>query len=267
MIFFVKRGKGQSSLEFLVLISFALILISGLLVVFQNQVSNMESVREKALVEQMHNLVLSELDFALISPPVYNRTFFLPRTLGGHNYDISIVEGVEIVLDYRGVKSVFFLASDQYDLLGNFQRGRNVLIKHVDNKLVLNDPNYVPAPPPDPEDPDPDFDVTLRVNSIDRTNNQEITGVPIKYDYGGSLEEEKSTPFSLTPKGETLFRLRAPGEHSDGEENYKFREWDGCDQVFDSDCEITLGAGSTNAVVTAYYVSAEESDSRKSDNN
>ena len=158
MIFFVKRGKGQSSLEFLVLISFALILISGLLVVFQNQVSSMEAVREKALVEQMYNLVLSELDFAMMSPPVYNRTFFLPRTLGGHNYSVSIVDDVEVVLEYRGVRNVFFLASDQYNISGDFLIGNNVIIKHSDNMLALNTLDYVPVAPTVDDDDEEDED-------------------------------------------------------------------------------------------------------------
>ena len=138
MIFFMKCRKGQSSLEFLILIGFALILVAGLLVIFQDQVSSMSSAREDVVVDQMFNLVLSEFDFAMVSRPVYNRTFFLPRSLGGFDYNVSIIDDVEVVLEYRGVEYVRFLEEGQYSIDGDFEKGRNILVKPSSGVLSLN---------------------------------------------------------------------------------------------------------------------------------
>jgi hypothetical protein len=126
-------GKGQSALEFIILISFSLIIVSSLVVVFQNNISDMEKVREAQLVDQVYNLALSEIDFALMSRPVYERTFYLPSTLGGYTYEINIYHDVEVVISYLGVDHVRFL-SEVTSIDGNFTvPGPNYLIKYCDD--------------------------------------------------------------------------------------------------------------------------------------
>ena len=137
MSFFISARKGQSALEFLVLIGFALILISALLVVFQNRVSDMEAVREEAIVNQMFNLIFSEFEFAVMSRAVYNRTFYLPHTLGGHAYTLELVEDRDVVLSYLGKEHVRFLKEDYFT--GDFSApGENVIIKNSTNHILLN---------------------------------------------------------------------------------------------------------------------------------
>ena len=138
MMFLNKSRKGQSALEFVILIGFALLMISVLLVVFQNNLVRVQSVREEVIVDQMFNLILSEIEFAELSKPVYNRTFYLPNDIGGYSYDLFVRDGVEIVLEYMGVRHVRFLTTTKVE--GDFSvPGRNYISKQcLDCNVSLN---------------------------------------------------------------------------------------------------------------------------------
>lgn len=147
MIRFFKRG--QSSLEFSLLISFALIIVSVLIVVFNNNISDLEQKKEQVLIEQAFNLVLSEIEFAEMSLPVYERTFYLPATLGGQPYTISVQDRQDIVINYLGREYVYFL-SNQTRLNGSFSGSSgNHIYKNCTNcDIILNDPDLSPLIPP-----------------------------------------------------------------------------------------------------------------------
>jgi hypothetical protein len=134
-----KNKKAQSALEFTILIGFSLILISSMLVVFQRNIENAEKNREDVIVEQMFNLVMSEFDFAEMSKPVYDRTFYLPLEIGGRGYDLNLEDNVEIVIDYMGQKRVMFLTNNT-QVYGKFNSsGKNNIIKLCTNcTLFLN---------------------------------------------------------------------------------------------------------------------------------
>lgn len=120
--------KGQSALEFVILIGFALMMISVLLIVFQGNLERMNAERDEALINQMFNLVLSEISFAEISRPDYNRTFYLPINLGSQPYSLKLESKFEVVLDYAGEKRVMFLTNEP--IVGTFISGRNVIFKN-----------------------------------------------------------------------------------------------------------------------------------------
>lgn len=137
MIFFNKSRKAQSAMEFVVVLAFSLVVLAALLVIFQNRLSTMEENREKIVVDQMFNLVMSEIDLAIMSPPVYTRTFYLPRTLDGYPYTIEIIEDIDVVIDYRGVTHVRFLTGST-GVIGSFKVGKNTIVKNSDGDILLN---------------------------------------------------------------------------------------------------------------------------------
>lgn len=157
---FLNLGKaGQSSLEFTIIIGFALLLASGFLIVFESSFSSADTDRESDIVDQFYNLILSEFEFADMSYPVYNRVFYLPQTVGGFNYSLNLIDGVELVMDYRGFEHVRFLTSAS-SVTGDFQKGRNDLIK-LDNDIIqLNEVSLIPSDWCDPE-------VGIVINDLD----------------------------------------------------------------------------------------------------
>lgn len=136
MTFFNSSRKGQSALEFVIIIGFALLLISALIVVFQNRIRDMQEDRDVTRINQMYNLILSEIDFAQQARPFYNRSFYLPNEIGGQTYSLHINDKVDIVLTYNGVNNVRFL-SDDARVIGQFNvPGRNIIYKDFAGRFI-----------------------------------------------------------------------------------------------------------------------------------
>ena len=131
-----KNKKAQSALEFTILIGFSLILITAMLLIFQRNIETAERNREEIIVEQMFNLIMSEFDFAEMSRPVYDRTFYLPLELGGRGYSLDLRDGVEIVIDYMGRERVRFLTNNT-KVDGEFNASRINNIRKICTDCVL----------------------------------------------------------------------------------------------------------------------------------
>ncbi len=120
--------KGQSSLEFLVLIMFAL---STLLLFSVAMIETMESLsveRAEERVMQLYNVIDKEFNFALQSQGNYNRVFYLPPRINGEDYAFNHSDDNEIHIVLLSRDYVFFLESE-INITGKFSKGYNNISK------------------------------------------------------------------------------------------------------------------------------------------
>lgn len=108
------RKKAQSSLEFVLLVSFVLMAMGAFLVLTQTNLASAKVERDAELINKVMNVLNSELLFAEQSSPGYKRTFYLPVALEGTEYSISAAfDGSfirqDIVIVYNERTYIFFL--------------------------------------------------------------------------------------------------------------------------------------------------------------
>lgn len=241
--------KGQSSLEFTILVGFSIILISSMLVVIQNNLEDAEQTRKEAKIEQMFNLVMSELEFAEMSKPIYERTFYLPPELGGHQYNITLYDNREVVLDYMGQRRVMFL-TDNVTISGNFDvsAGTNTIKKDCENcTLILNTGEPLISTEPEPDDDTHTITITINpegAGGIIQPSNLEQTyfvddtvnlfiSTNDGYEFQGwyyddeLIDDDEQTSYTIPENAPSVIEIEARFYEISQEENNQFYKTDG----------------------------------------
>lgn len=105
--------RGQAAIEFALLLSFVLLLVGGFLVAIQRNLEDAQKVRDEVVVNQLMNVLRSEILYAEQSGLGYSRTLFLPTNLDGISYNLSSdYLGREIVVNYRSKDYIFLYAGN-----------------------------------------------------------------------------------------------------------------------------------------------------------
>lgn len=141
-----KSKKGQSATEFVVLVSFMLVVFFIFFLIIQNRIVDMSVKQDKQYLEEANNIVLSEVELAKNALPDYTRTFKL-KVFPGQEYKIQILNQNEIVTSFKKLEYVKFL---QYNISGELNElinPTNTIYKtdgiiHFDNGTIENKPEY-----------------------------------------------------------------------------------------------------------------------------
>jgi hypothetical protein len=116
-----KRTKAQSSLEFVLLVSFVLLIMGIFLIVVQKNLVTVQQEKEELMVGRILRIVNSELVMAEQSGPGFKRTFFIPTNLDGMEYNISAVTdsggNQDINISINGKDYIFFMSSESSFIL------------------------------------------------------------------------------------------------------------------------------------------------------
>ncbi|MFT4260822.1 MAG: hypothetical protein ACMXX9_00125 [Candidatus Woesearchaeota archaeon] len=118
--------KAQSSIEFMILIGFAMIVVSVTLALISSDAERRFTAQNEAAVQELFDVIETEINLARISPAIYTREFFLPQVLQGQNYSISLADQIELVVNFNNNTYVHFL---NQSVSGNLQKGQNTLVK------------------------------------------------------------------------------------------------------------------------------------------
>ncbi|MBN1645449.1 hypothetical protein JW868_00240 [Candidatus Woesearchaeota archaeon] len=121
----MKMSKyAQSSLEFIILVGFMTLLFMVFFSVVQESMGKAREERVERKMAELTDLVHQEIRNADRVHSGYIRVFYLPDTIEGNHYDISVNYNKELVLDSQGKQHVVFLDSPVY---GNLTKGRNII--------------------------------------------------------------------------------------------------------------------------------------------
>jgi len=130
-----KKRLGQSSVEFVLISSLMFLVFLGMFVVIQSSMAGAYRDRLYAIMEQMSNLVSTEMRMAYNSPGDYAREFSLPPTLEGYIYNINITNSSEISIQSEDIDYVIFLDYNLNDG-SNISIGKNLITK-VDGNVTI----------------------------------------------------------------------------------------------------------------------------------
>ena len=121
-----KRNKAQFAIEFVVLIAFMFIIFLGFTAVITSKILDAGESGRQQTAEDIATLATNEIDLARSVSDGYNRTFDLPASIEGNSYNISIIGGRELVVNYLDKEYVAFL---QDSITGNIRPGKNTITK------------------------------------------------------------------------------------------------------------------------------------------
>ena len=128
------RIRAQSAIEFVVTVSFMLIVILTFFGLTSSKVLEAQEEGNKKIAEDIANLAYKEIEFAKSLNDGYIRTFSMPQTVNGADYSISVIDNRELVVNYLGFEYVKFMPGN---VTGNIAKGINIILKD-EGKIFLN---------------------------------------------------------------------------------------------------------------------------------
>ncbi|MBD3312998.1 hypothetical protein GF345_00990 [Candidatus Woesearchaeota archaeon] len=100
--------NSQSSFEFLLLASLMFLFFTGLLAVIGQQMVNLGEQRNIKDIEDIMEIVRSEIQLAETSMQGYQRSFLLPQTINGREFDMGLIDDTLVIL-YQGKRYDAFM--------------------------------------------------------------------------------------------------------------------------------------------------------------
>ena len=107
--------RSQSSTEFVILVTFMLMVFVVFLILIQGKLKTTIEQRNDQIAQNVLDMALNEVRLAESVSDSYNRQFLLPTRPNGLNYNVRIVPGAagsaELVLVYDDKERIAFLDS------------------------------------------------------------------------------------------------------------------------------------------------------------
>ena len=123
-----RQHKSQSSMEFVILITFLLLFFIITVVFIQARISEANEVKDRNHVNQLKNVIFNEIKIAKAMPYNYTKEFYLPIYIEGSDYTINVTDGIELVINYKDKEYVYFFSQDFNDT-STLNRGNNNISK------------------------------------------------------------------------------------------------------------------------------------------
>lgn len=126
--------KGQSAIEFVIIIMAVLFLFVGLLYFIQGKIADSQNQAVSVAVNEIALTVQDEINLAHNSANGYSRSFFLPLNLNGLDYTVQILEN-SVYVETQDSKHAVALPISE--VTGDIFLGDN-LIYRINNTIFLN---------------------------------------------------------------------------------------------------------------------------------
>lgn len=131
--------KGQSSLEFLSMVSLSMIILASLYTFMVSKQQDTMDFQQEKTAEFIGEKASFEVEMALVQGEGYSRVFTLPGGIAGNNYSIELGSG-EVFVDW-GENSMFRLSRYQgEDIVLNVDDDSQVFrVKHNSSGVFVNE--------------------------------------------------------------------------------------------------------------------------------
>lgn len=126
--------KSQSSVEFVILASFMIVVILGFFAVTSSRVLDAREEGNRKIAQDIAEIAYSEIELAKSVSDGYTRVFTMPRKIGDVSYNLTIIDNRELIVNYLGYEYIKFLPAN---VSGNLSTGLNE-IKKINGILYLN---------------------------------------------------------------------------------------------------------------------------------
>lgn len=133
----VFRKKGQGSAEFIIIASAMLFILISMTLIIQSRMGDAYKSRLYVSMEELGNVVNTEIRLASAAKGDYIRKFYLPPDVDGHNYTMVIYNYKEIAIRSEDVDYIIFFNKN---VSGTIEKGWNLINKTGDNITVTHIP-------------------------------------------------------------------------------------------------------------------------------
>lgn len=99
--------RGQSAIEFVILVSFMLAVFFIFFVVIQSRIVDISIEQDRLYLQEANNIVVAEVDIAFAAAPDFQHTFVIPSK-GLNTFYINITNNREVVSSYETLEYVNF---------------------------------------------------------------------------------------------------------------------------------------------------------------
>jgi|GEM_PF-4260567 len=103
------KRKAQSSLEFLLLVGFMVLVFSSFFIIIENRLSIEKQINRQKDLQEVSSLIESELLVAHSVRDGFVRPLELPNTLNGESYNVYLFDSDEIVINTSDYEHILFL--------------------------------------------------------------------------------------------------------------------------------------------------------------
>ncbi len=122
---FLMKNKGQGSIEFIIIVSAMFFIFLGMILVIQSRISSARNDKILNTLDEVSNIIITETSLAKSINGYYYREFFLPYSIKGVDYNISLSSDDEVNIRAIGSDYVVFL---NYNVSGTIKKGNNSII-------------------------------------------------------------------------------------------------------------------------------------------
>lgn len=129
----MNKFKGQSSMEFMVMVAIMLLMLSITITALRDRKTALDQRRDSLQGVSIGDKVANEIDMALTFGEGYYRTFEIDRAIRGEEYTVDVEQG-QVVVSW-GERDIYSPTSTE-DVEGSIQPGENK-IKNVDGDIKI----------------------------------------------------------------------------------------------------------------------------------
>lgn len=130
----IKQLKSQTAIEFVILVGFVLFVFVAFLLVIRGNTSDKIREKKNQAVKELALTVQDEINLALSSTDGYYRSFNLPETLSGQEYEAEISEGMVYI---HTTDNKYAIALPVANVTGDVNEGGNIIRKE-NGEIKLN---------------------------------------------------------------------------------------------------------------------------------
>ncbi|MFW6378540.1 MAG: hypothetical protein ACOCZV_00810 [Nanoarchaeota archaeon] len=131
------KSKGQGSLEFVILVTFMLVVFFIFFTIIQDKMAFVSNQQDIESLKQINSVVLSEISIARSVDSDYYHNFSLPRNLGTE-FSIGLYDSKELVSSFRDKEYVNFLPVNVTGEFNIYQTTKNNVLYKYDGIVVLD---------------------------------------------------------------------------------------------------------------------------------
>ena len=117
-------SRAQATIEFIVLIGFMFLIFALFAALLHTRTSQVSSLNDQLKMQEIADIITTETDLAETVGDGYSRTFELPYTLRGFDYNASIQDLQDLVLHYKEQEYIYFL---NQQVFGQVAKGKNFI--------------------------------------------------------------------------------------------------------------------------------------------
>ena len=129
-------ARGQTSIEFLVLLGFMLLVFTAFYFVIQERLTVAQQEQNYNDIVAVADTINQEISFANLVHDGYNRTFELPRSLNGEAYDATLNGHTEVYINTSEYGYILFLPTN-VTIAGGMKFGVKNLVAKRDGIITI----------------------------------------------------------------------------------------------------------------------------------